>query len=132
MTYRSYIGKVDYDDEAETFFGTVVNANVLISFRGRTVEELKKSFHDLVDSYLEDCRESGVPPEKPYNGSIMVRVDPAIHRRLAIKASERHESMNRFLQNLIEKATEDVSEAPAPAKVQPGRRTATTVKGKPA
>jgi predicted HicB family RNase H-like nuclease len=57
LTYQGYIGKVDYDDDAETFFGTVVNANVLVSFRGRTVKELKKSFHDVVDSYVESLLE---------------------------------------------------------------------------
>lgn len=113
VTYKGYIGKVDYDDDAETFYGTVINANILVSFRGRTVEEMKESFRDVVDSYLDDCKESGVAPEKPYNGAITVRVDPAIHRRLAIKASESHESMNKFIQRLLEKATEDVEEPKA-------------------
>jgi predicted HicB family RNase H-like nuclease len=108
LTYKGYIGKVDYDDDAETFFGIVVNANVLVSFRGRTVKELKKSFHDVVDSYLEDCKAEGLAPEKPYNGTITVRVDPAIHRRVAIKASARKESMNKYVERLLEKDTEDL------------------------
>jgi len=32
---------------------------VLISFRGSSVKELESSFHDVVDSYLEDCKEKG-------------------------------------------------------------------------
>ena len=97
LAYHGYIGKVDYDDDAETFYGTVINANVLVSFRGRTVKELKQSFHNVVDSYLEDCKEEGLAPENPYNGTITVRVDPAIHRRVTVKASARKESMNKYV-----------------------------------
>jgi predicted HicB family RNase H-like nuclease len=108
LTHQGYIGKVDFDDDAETFFGTVVNANVLISFRGRTVDELKESFHNVVDSYLEDCEKDGVGPEKPYNGTITVRVAPEIHRRVAIKASACKESMNKYVERLLEKDTADL------------------------
>ena len=108
LTYRGYIGRIDFDEDAHTFFGTVVNANVLASFRGSSVEELEQSFHDVVDSYLEDCKEKGVSPEKPYNGTITVRVSPEVHRRVAIKASMCKESMNKYVERLLEKDTDDL------------------------
>jgi predicted HicB family RNase H-like nuclease len=108
LTYEGYIGRVDFDENAHTFFGTVINANVLISFRGSTVDDLEKSFHDVVDSYLDDCKEKGVSPEKPYNGTITVRVTPEVHRRVAIKASACKESMNKYVERLLEKDTADL------------------------
>ncbi len=108
LNHKGYIGRVDFDENAHTFFGTVINANVLISFRGSTVDELEESFHNVVDSYLEDCKEEGVSPEKPYNGTITVRVDPEIHRRVALKASMCKESMNKHVERLLEKDTEDL------------------------
>ena len=108
LTYRGYIGRVDFDENAHTFFGTVINANVLVSFRGTTVKELEKSFHNVVDSYLEDCEAEGTQPEKPYNGTIIVRVSPETHRRVAIKAASCKESMNRYLEKLLEKDTENL------------------------
>jgi predicted HicB family RNase H-like nuclease len=54
LSYKGFVGSADYDDNAEVFFGTVVNANTIVSFRGASMGELKASFHDLVDSYLED------------------------------------------------------------------------------
>ena len=108
LTYKGYIGRVDFDEDAHTFFGTVINANVLISFRGSAVQELEESFHNVVESYLEDCREEGVAPEKPYNGTIIVRVSPEVHRRVAIKAASCKESMNKYLERLLEKDTEDL------------------------
>ena len=107
MIYKGYAARVDYDESAETFYGTVVNANVLISFRGRTVEELKKSIADVVETYLEECRTRGEEPEKSYNGRITVRVDPAVHRHVAMKAAACNESMNEYVERLLERETAD-------------------------
>lgn len=109
MTYKGYSARVEFDDGAEVFCGTVTNANVLMSFRGKTVAELKKSFRDVVDTYLADCRAGGKSPEKPYNGTLIVRVEPAIHRRVALKAAASRKSMNKYIQSVLEKATEDLA-----------------------
>jgi predicted HicB family RNase H-like nuclease len=112
ITYKGYGGQVDFDADAEVFGGTVVNANVLMSFEGKTVAELRKSFRDVVDTYLADCKAAGKQPEKPYNGTIIVRVDPEIHRRVALKAAASRKSMNKYIQSLLEKATEDFAAKP--------------------
>jgi predicted HicB family RNase H-like nuclease len=109
ITYKGYAGRVEFDDNAEVFTGIVVNAKVLISFCGRNVAELKKSFRDVVDTYLADCRAAGRKPEKPYNGTIILRVDPEIHRRVATKAAIQKKSMNKYVESLLEKATEDMA-----------------------
>jgi len=75
------------------------------------VEELKKSFRDVIDTYLEDCKAEGKEPEKTFNGRITVRVDPAIHRRVAIKAAACRESMNEYVEKLLEKETADLETA---------------------
>jgi predicted HicB family RNase H-like nuclease len=111
VTYKGYVGRVDYDENARSFFGTVVNANVLISFCGKNVDEIEESFHDVVDTYLEDCQQSGEDPQKPFSGKIVVRLSPDIHRRVMIKAASRRESMNQFIGELLERETADL-EAP--------------------
>ncbi len=111
LEYKGFIGEVDFDENARTFYGKVVNANVLISFRGRTVDELEQSYHDVVDTYLEDCRQEGREPEKPYSGKITVRVEPVLHKRVAIKAASCKKSMNEYLSGLIEKDTADLASA---------------------
>ena len=68
MTYNGYIGAVEYDDNARTLSGRVINANVLVSFRGDSVQELEASFHSVVDAYLEDCRENGSSPRSRTTG----------------------------------------------------------------
>jgi predicted HicB family RNase H-like nuclease len=108
MTYKGCTARIEFDDQAEVFCGTVTNADVLISFRGKTVVALKKSFHDVVDTCLADCRGAGKSPEKPYNGTLVIRVDPVLHRRVAMKAAASRKSMNGFVRSVLERATDDI------------------------
>jgi len=107
ITYKGYAGQVDFDSSAGVFGGTVANANVLMSFEGKNVAELRKSFRDVVDSYLADCKEAGRQPEKPYNGTLIIRVDPEIHRRVVLKAAASRKSMNKYVESLLQEATKD-------------------------
>lgn len=112
LSYKRYIGRVDFDENARTFYGTVVNANMLVAFRGETVDELETSFHDVIETYLEDCRKESKMPEKPYSGKITVRIPPAIHKRVAIKAAYHKKSMNEYVEGLLEKDTADLETTP--------------------
>ena len=109
LTYKGFLGFTDFDENADVFFGNVINANTIMSFRGSSVEDLKTSFHDVVDSYLNDCEREGIIPEKPFSGKITVRVSPALHRKVAIKAAEHKESMNQYLEELIVNDTADLA-----------------------
>jgi len=46
MKYKSYYGRVDYDDEAKIFHGELVGIRAVITFQGATVEELEEAFKD--------------------------------------------------------------------------------------
>ena len=108
MTYKGYAGQIDYDSKAGAFGGSVVNANVLISFEGRDAAELRDSFKNVVDLYLAECKAVGKAPERPYNGTIIVRVGPDLHRRVALKAAATRLSLNKYVMSLIERATADM------------------------
>ena len=112
ITYKGYAGRIDSDADAEVFGGTVANANVLMAFEGKTVAALRRSFRDVVETYLADCKAAGKQPEKPYNGTIIIRVDPEIHRRVVMKAAASRKSMNKYVLSLLEKATEDFAAKP--------------------
>ena len=66
LKYKDYRGQVEYSDEDSTFYGRILGINDLVSFEGSTVEELKKSFIESVDDYIETCKELGKNPEKEY------------------------------------------------------------------
>ena len=66
MKYKGYIGHVEYDDDAKIFHGEVVGLSDMITFQGKSVDELEQAFKDSVDDYLKWCRERGEKPEKTF------------------------------------------------------------------
>jgi predicted HicB family RNase H-like nuclease len=101
MKYKGYMGIVRFDDEAELFVGHVLNIRDVITFEGRTVDDLRKSFQESVDFYLACCKADGVKPEKPFSGTIIVRTKPEIHRALSILAEAKGKSVNRMIGGIL-------------------------------
>lgn len=65
MTYKGYTGIFDYDQEADIFHGEVKDISDVITFQGRSIDELKQALADSVDDYLDFCASKGKTPEKP-------------------------------------------------------------------
>ncbi len=63
MEYKGCLGRVEYDDEAGSFHGEVVNLRDVITFQGETVQELRTAFQESVDDYLAFCAERSEAPE---------------------------------------------------------------------
>ncbi len=59
LRYKGYHGNVAFDEEAGLFHGEVVDLRDVITFQGKSVDELQQAFHDSVDDYLDFCS-SGV------------------------------------------------------------------------
>ena len=68
MTYKGYKAAAEFDDEAMVFSGEVVGVRDVITFQGKSVEELERTFQNSVDDYLDMCRERGEEPDKPFSG----------------------------------------------------------------
>src|SRR5690606_24792484 len=87
MTHDGYLATVELDEEAGLFHGEVVNTRDVLTFQGRTLDELKAAFADTIADYLDWCRERGKTPDKPFSGTFSVRVAPEVHRRAAAAAA---------------------------------------------
>src|SRR4029078_2602893 len=98
MEYKSYIGHVIFDDEANIFHGEVVNTRDVITFQGKSVEEIRQCFHDSVDEYLDWCRERNKTPDKPFSGKLVVRIPPALHRSIFLSAKQEGKSLNKWIE----------------------------------
>ena len=104
MEYKGYFATAEFDDEANIFHGEVINLRDVITFQGQTVDELRKAFKDSVDDYLEFCAERGEEPEKPYSGKFVVSIEPALNKRIAIRAKKDGKSLNSWLQDRLAEA----------------------------
>lgn len=59
MQHRGYTGQVEFDDEARLFHGEMIDLRAVVTFQGRSIEEIEEAFRYSVDDYLELCRERG-------------------------------------------------------------------------
>ena len=100
--YKGYTGTYEIDEERSVLVGWVEGLSDVITFEGRTVEELVRAFHDSVDDYLAFCAEQNRPPEKPYSGRFVVRVPPDLHRAAAAAARNAGISLNAWVTARLE------------------------------
>ena len=101
LIYKSYMGHVEFDDEADIFHGEVMNTRDVITFQGKTVAELKKAFRESVDDYLAFCKERKEEPEKPFSGKFNLRLDPDLHRQVYVAARQDKMSLNQWIAEAI-------------------------------
>lgn len=120
MEYKGYTAKVEFDNDANLFHGQVLHLRDVITFQGQSVDELRREFEASVDDYLDFCVERGEQPEKPFSGRFVVRLDPEVHRKVAIAASRRDQSINTWVSKVIERAVTTALE-PAREGVQSSR-----------
>jgi predicted HicB family RNase H-like nuclease len=105
MEYKGYAaGPIDFDPEDKTFSGTVAGLRDVIHFEGRTATELERAFRESIDSYLDLCAETGQQPDRPFNGKILVRTEPELHRKAALRAAVEGVSLSRWISRQIESA----------------------------
>jgi len=88
MEYKGYLGRAEFDDEANIFHGQVINIRDVITFQGKSVDELHQAFKDSVEDYLDFCAERGEEPEQPFSGRLTIQLSPEQHRQI-IMAAER-------------------------------------------
>ncbi len=103
MTYKGYSAKVTFDADAEVLHGEVIGLRDVITFQATSVEGLKQAFRDSVDDYLAWCAELGQEPERAYAGRLLVRMEPDLHRDLAVAAERAGESINAFVVACLER-----------------------------
>jgi predicted HicB family RNase H-like nuclease len=105
MTHDGYLATVELDEEAGLFHGEVVNTSDMLTFQGRTPDELRAALAETIADYVEWCRERGKEPERPYSGNFTVRLPPELHRRIAGIAARQHKSLNAFVTETLERAS---------------------------
>ncbi len=104
LNYKGYRGRVEFDDEAGLFHGEVLDLKDVITFQGKSVEELEHAFRDSIDEYLAFCEERGEEPDKPFSGRLMLRLPPALHREVYVQARREGKSLNQWIADKLAKA----------------------------
>ncbi|OHB39171.1 MAG: DNA repair protein [Planctomycetes bacterium RIFCSPLOWO2_12_FULL_39_13] len=103
LTYKGFIGSVHFSAVDKVFHGRIEGIDDLVTFEGRSVDELLEAFHGEVDDYTKLCKEHGKETMRSYKGGFNVRVTPEIHRRAVETAIKKGMSLNQLVQKAIEK-----------------------------
>ena len=103
LKYKGFIGSIEAELEDNTLYGKVLglDKNVLITYEGTTLAELKADFVQAVDDYINHCKEHNIPFHKSYSGTFNVRITPELHARLAISAQSSGMSLNAYIQKVL-------------------------------
>jgi predicted HicB family RNase H-like nuclease len=114
VSYKGYLGSVEFDQDDRIFYGRLVFIRALVSYEAKDAEALVRGFHEAVDDYLAHCEDEGAPPERPLKGSFNVRTGPDLHRRAVVTASRAGMSLNAFVTRALETAVaEEIEEQPS-------------------
>jgi len=107
--YKGYVGRAEYDFDAQLFHGQVIDTRDVITFQSKTPKDLERAFVGSVDDYLAFCEERGESPEKPYSGKFVARITPDLHRKLSTIAESSGVSLNQLVAECLGRADDDYS-----------------------
>lgn len=102
LSYKGYLGSVNFSAEDGVFFGKVEGIDGLVNFEGSSVDELTTSFHEAVDDYVAYCEVEGLPLHKSYSGQLNIRISPETHSRIAILAKQTGVTINSFIRSALD------------------------------
>jgi|ERR1700681_3771475 predicted HicB family RNase H-like nuclease len=104
LEYKGYTAHVELDAEAGIFHGEVLDTRDVITFQGKSVDEVQEAFRESIDDYLEFCAQRGEEPDKPFSGRLMLRLSSNLHRRLYAEARNQGKSLNQFISEKLKMA----------------------------
>ena len=102
LEYKGYHTKVQYDADSNSLHGKIEGIKDFVNFETENIADVENEFHEAVDDYLALCEEIGKYHDKEFRGTFNVRINPALHRELALEADKRELSMNQLVEKAID------------------------------
>ena len=95
LSYEGYQGSIEYEDGQLVI--QVLHIDDFITTTCDSATKTEATFHELVDDYLATCKETGRAPDKPYKGSLNIRMPAELHRLIAMTATVAGVSLNAWI-----------------------------------
>ena len=109
MKYKGYIARIEFDEEDRIFVGRLAGIDDIVSFHGSDVDELEAAFHESIEHYLEVCKRTARPAQKPYSGNLMLRINSDIHAAVATASQVQGKSINQWVSEVLKEASQTYS-----------------------
>ncbi len=101
MQYKGYLARIVFDEESNIFHGEVINIRDIVTFQGKSVDELKKTFEESIEDYLNFCAERKEEPDKPFSGRFTIRLSPEQHRKVIIAAEKAGKDLDLWIADVL-------------------------------
>ena len=110
LEYKGYFGSIEYNKNDKCLHGQVLGLSkkTCIIYEGDTAEELYNDFREGIEHYLEDCKEEGILPEKPYYGLLNIHIPSEINNKIFTYIENHGITIEDFVCDSIEKRLEYV------------------------
>ena len=102
LEYKGYHTTVEFDAETYMLRGKIEGINDFVNFESDDPRMIEQEFHKAVDDYLLFWQEVGKEPDKEYKGTFNIRIQPALHKKLAFLALKNGESLNTTVEKAIQ------------------------------
>ena len=86
LKYGEYEGTAELDMDRHVCRGKILFIDDLVTYEAESPADLQKEFQAAVDDYIETCASLGRQPQKPLKGLFQVRVPPALHKAVVLRA----------------------------------------------
>ncbi len=107
IEYKGYTGVFEFDPSTDAFHGRILGLQDVVTFQGRSLDELRREMAESVEDYLELCQEAGKEPERPYRGEFLVRTTPELHRAVSVRAEATGMSLNAWVEATLTSAVRE-------------------------
>lgn len=112
IEYRGYTAVLEFDPSVDRFHGRVIGLQDVVTFEGRSIDELRREMEESIEDYLDFCAKVGKEPERPYRGEFIVRTTPEIHRAVATAAEAQGMSLNAWVESTLTDVASQVRPVP--------------------
>jgi predicted HicB family RNase H-like nuclease len=106
--YKGFQGAVEYDGGA--LFIRLLHIDDTVSTTCVDASEVEMKFRELIDEYIETCKEIGKEPDRPFKGSFNVRIKSNLHRDAAMAAAANDLTLNAWVEQAIYEKLTGISE----------------------
>ncbi len=101
--------EISFSPEDEVYIARVVELPGCVT-HGETQEKALKMAHEATEIYLESLAAEGkkipIPmARKNFSGNIPLRIDPVLHRDIALRADGENLSVNKYIEKVLKTGT---------------------------
>ncbi len=97
---------VEFDPELNMFRGEFLGLNGGADFYANSVEGLEREGEKSLSAFLEVCAEKSIEPTRSFSGRFNIRIAPQTHQAAVMAARAQGKSLNEWVADAIEIATE--------------------------